>query len=337
MGCKVSVIVPVYNAEKYLRRCLESLCHQTLADIEIICVDDCSTDRSLEILREYAARYLKLRVHACEKNGGESVARNCGLRLAQGEYLGFVDNDDEVDLDFFRQLYEKASSENLDIVRGEVREVQYDGKILADAATDLIARNGKEWFVNHWWTAIYRHELIKTNNITLPEGCPLGGDILFQNKAVLSAKTFGQVRGIYYTYHRREDSGDSKVLSAEKVASAVDIAGQMIRNTLLNENRLTPPGVRYILAWCMGMYLYLPFRTTSLQALRYCIEHMMWAYQTLREYLKDNDGIQSIFLPVLSVLEHHNMDEVEAFYKQNNSPTKLILAGMRNKARASRK
>ena len=330
---KVSVIVPVYNAEKYLRRCLEGLCHQTLTDIEIICVDDCSTDRSLEILREYAAKYPQLRVHACEKNCGESVARNFGLRLAQGEYLGFVDNDDEVDLDFFRQLYDKASSKNLDIVRGEVREVQYDGKVLADEATDLIARNGKEWFFNHWWTAIYRHELIKANDITLPEGCPLGGDILFQNKAVLSAKTFDQVRGIYYTYHRREDSGDSKVLSAEKVISSVDIAGQIIQNTLRHKDQTSERGVAHIVSRCLELYLSLPFRTSSAEALCYCIENMVRAYWTTREYVKDGRNIQVVYEPVLQLLELHDADAVETFYRKNNSPMKLFLARVRNKVR----
>ena len=94
---KVSVIIPVYNAHDYLSRCLDSVCNQTLKDIEIIAVDDCSTDDSLKILREYATKYPQLKVIAHKTNGGESTARNTGLDNANGEYLAFVDNDDTVD------------------------------------------------------------------------------------------------------------------------------------------------------------------------------------------------------------------------------------------------
>ena len=82
---KVSVIIPVYNAQDYLGRCLDSVCNQTLKDIEIICVNDCSKDNSLNILNEYAEKYPNMKVIDCKVNGGESVARNIGLDNATGE------------------------------------------------------------------------------------------------------------------------------------------------------------------------------------------------------------------------------------------------------------
>ena len=102
---KISVIIPVYNTEKYLRRCLDSVCNQTLSDIEIICINDCSTDNSLEILREYSAKDERVKVIDFKKNKGAAVARNIGIDEAQGECLGFVDSDDFVDLDFSEKLY----------------------------------------------------------------------------------------------------------------------------------------------------------------------------------------------------------------------------------------
>ena len=117
---KISVIIPVYNAEKYLERCLDSACKQTLQDIEIICVDDCSTDGSFEILKKYSKNYKNLIVIKLEKNQGESAARNAGLSAAKGEYLAFMDNDDEIDLNFYEKLYEKAAKTNADIVKGQV-------------------------------------------------------------------------------------------------------------------------------------------------------------------------------------------------------------------------
>ncbi len=97
---KISVVVPVYNSEKYLRQCLDSLTGQTFKDMEIICVNDGSTDDSQEILEEYPHIIV---IH--QENLGVSAARNAGMRAACGEYIGFVDSDDWVDSDYFEKLY----------------------------------------------------------------------------------------------------------------------------------------------------------------------------------------------------------------------------------------
>lgn len=111
---KVSVIIPVYNTEKYLRKCLDSVCNQTLSDIEIICVNDCSPDNSLEILNEYAQKDNRIKVINFEENKGVSIARNTGIDSATGEFIGFVDADDFVDLDFYEKLYNKATETGAD-------------------------------------------------------------------------------------------------------------------------------------------------------------------------------------------------------------------------------
>lgn len=90
----VSILVAVYNAEQYLEQCLESLRHQTLEDIQIICVDDCSTDRSLSILHEYARRDSRIEVYQMPQNSGQAKARNEGVRHARGKYVAFLDSDD---------------------------------------------------------------------------------------------------------------------------------------------------------------------------------------------------------------------------------------------------
>ena len=107
---KVSVVVPVYNVERYLERCLDSLVYQTLKDIEIIVVNDGSTDKSEVIIQKYAKSYPK-KVFAFNKpNGGLSDARNYGIGKCHSDYIGFVDSDDYVDLDMFENLYNKAIS-----------------------------------------------------------------------------------------------------------------------------------------------------------------------------------------------------------------------------------
>ena len=93
MSVKVSVILPVYNVSEYLRQCMDSIVGQTLKDIEIICVDDGSTDDSLEILKEYEAKDKRVKVIE-QKNAGAGAARNNGLAIATGEYLSFLDSDD---------------------------------------------------------------------------------------------------------------------------------------------------------------------------------------------------------------------------------------------------
>lgn len=118
---KVSIIVPVYNVEKYLEKCLDSLINQTLKDIEIICVNDGSKDNSLNILEEYSKNDNRI-IIINQYNAGVSVARNSGIDIAKGEYIGFVDSDDWVDLDFYEKLYNSAIKNDADIaVAGIIR------------------------------------------------------------------------------------------------------------------------------------------------------------------------------------------------------------------------
>lgn len=114
--CKVSIIIPAYNTEEYMAECLESILNQTLKEIEVIIVDDGSVDGTLAILREYEKNYPeKIRVFHKE-NGGQASARNVALKYAQGEYLGFVDSDDWIDVDMYDLMYAKAKEEDADIV-----------------------------------------------------------------------------------------------------------------------------------------------------------------------------------------------------------------------------
>ena len=111
---KVSVVIPIFNTAKFLDKCLSSLVKQTLKDIEIICVNDGSTDNSLEILQKYA-KYDARIIVLTQENKRQGGARNYGIRVARGEYIGFVDSDDWVDEDFYEKLYKSAKSTDSDI------------------------------------------------------------------------------------------------------------------------------------------------------------------------------------------------------------------------------
>ena len=112
---KVSVIVPVYNVDKYIRRCIASLVKQTLQGIEIIIVDDGSTDNSETIIKEYM-KYNEQIKYFRKENGGLSDARNYGLKFASGEYVAFLDSDDYVEADMYEKMYKKALKEDSDMV-----------------------------------------------------------------------------------------------------------------------------------------------------------------------------------------------------------------------------
>ena len=113
---KISVIVPIYNVEKYLRKCLDSLVSQTYSDLEIILVNDCSTDSSLEICQEYQQKCSKIKLFSNDKNRGLSYSRNKGVKEATGSFIGFIDSDDYVPLNYYESLMNMMRKEKSDIV-----------------------------------------------------------------------------------------------------------------------------------------------------------------------------------------------------------------------------
>ena len=113
---KVSIIVPVYNVEKYLTKCLDSLVNQTLKDIEVIVVNDGSPDNSQTIIDKYNKKYPDIIKSYIKENGGQGSARNLGLKKATGEYIGYVDSDDYVSIDMYEKMYNKAKEDDYDIV-----------------------------------------------------------------------------------------------------------------------------------------------------------------------------------------------------------------------------
>jgi len=236
MSVAVSVIVPIYDVEKWIRRCLDSLVSQTLENIEIICVDDGSPDNCAEICREYAARDSRILVLS-QKNGGVSTARNAGLEVATGEYIGFVDADDCVDSDFFEKLYSKAISTNADIVKGQ--KYQINPKIMTMALVETLWKNigriqifngngrikkNRGHFNYTFWTAIYKRDFLAKHGINFPVGIITAQDSLFLTKAVALANKIEIVNGTYYNYFRRPDSADSKVLGEAKILSKIKSA-----------------------------------------------------------------------------------------------------------------
>lgn len=170
MNPLISVIVPIYNVEKYLARCVDSIVNQTYKNLEIILVDDGSPDRCPQMCDDYAEKDSRIKV-VHKKNGGLSDARNAGMAVATGEYISFIDSDDYVSDDFFECLLDVMNKENSDIAECSVVKLYEDNRFdefsddlsvktydTQDAMSALIAENP---FHQHVWNKLYKTELIK--------------------------------------------------------------------------------------------------------------------------------------------------------------------------------
>lgn len=210
---KVSVIIPVYNVELHLRRCLDSLVNQTLQDIEIIIVNDGSKDNSQNIIDEFHSKYPdKIKYYIIE-NSGAAQARNYGLSSVEGEYIGFVDSDDYVEPNMFEELYNKATEENADIsVCGYYRatpEKCIERGIYPYKCFNNSVFNEPSMFTNNFpylWNKIFRTSLIKENEIKF-EKFRIFEDLVFTYEAFLKANKIVQVpKPLYYYRILRDNS-----------------------------------------------------------------------------------------------------------------------------------
>lgn len=164
---KVSVVVPVYNVELYLERCLDSLVYQTLSDIEIVVVDDGSTDNSPNIINRYAKSFPNKVFAYTKKNGGLSDARNYGIERCHADFIGFVDSDDYVDLDMFEKMYNKAISNDFDVTVCDIRLVYENAskEISSRVDKDLFTKDEiKKQMIDIYpaaWNKLYKKKLFE--------------------------------------------------------------------------------------------------------------------------------------------------------------------------------
>ena len=202
---KVSVIVPVYNVEAYLEKCLDSLVNQTLKDIEIIVVDDGSPDNSEKIIKKYAKEYQCIKAFKKE-NGGLSDARNYGIKKATGEYLAFVDSDDYVTTDMYEKMYEKAVSGNFDMVVCDLDYVYPDRVVRAYSNLKTDTTDIKKTMLNIYpsaWNKIFKRKLF--NELEFKKGVWFE-DVEFIYRMLPKIKTIGVIHEPFYEYLQREGS-----------------------------------------------------------------------------------------------------------------------------------
>ena len=207
---KVSIIVPVYNTEKYICKCLESLIAQTLKEIEIICVNDGSTDNSLKILNYYQNKDLRIKI-VNQKNSGPGKSRNTGIKIAKGDFIGFVDGDDWVDKNYFEKLYNAAIKYNCEISAGDFYR---QGKILKTKKLNYKYMKAfytptekiNQAFIpkhNYVWNKIYKRE--KLLSMPFPENCYYE-DMRWLIKIIYNLNGFVTVPNTFYYYRKNQGS-----------------------------------------------------------------------------------------------------------------------------------
>lgn len=237
----VSIIVPVYNMSKYLNRCLDSLVNQTLKEIEIICINDGSTDNSLEILNEYAKKDNRI-IIINQRNKKLPTTRNVGIEKSTGEYIGFIDADDYIDLDFYEKLYKKAKTDNADIVRAPYYWIFPDGTKKPDSINKVIlakADNNETLNFNEHsgvvWNAIYNTDFIKRYNILFDIEDLKVEDIMFTAKCQLFSQKIKSINNAFY-YYMQDNPYSEKTINLLKIKAASIIYLKLVN--LLNISRL---------------------------------------------------------------------------------------------------
>lgn len=229
---KVSIVVPVYNVEEYLRECLDSIVKQKLEDIEIICVDDGSTDGSMSILKEYEMKDNRIKI-ITKPNAGYGHTMNVGMAMATGEYIGIVESDDWVEKNMFYDLYKKAKKKNAQIVKSDYFEFSttggkketymqtptnprfYNKVISAEEVEEIF------YFTMNTWTGIYKTDFLREFNICHNETPGAS----FQDNGFWF-KTLSFARRVVFVdkayYHYRQDNPNSSINNKSKVFCMCD-------------------------------------------------------------------------------------------------------------------
>lgn len=231
---KVSVIIPVYNVEIYLRECLDSVLNQTLKDIEIICVNDGSTDTSLSILEEYVSKDSRIRV-INKPNSGYGHTMNVGIDAATGEYIGIVESDDYVKEDMYETLYKIAVDQDLDLIKADFYRFTNDGRTLRLKYNHIAEKYQDRYnkvlcpaddfitfrFIMNTWSGIYNRDFLNDHNIRHNETPGAS----FQDNGFFF-QTFCWAKRVYFLdkpfYMNRRDNPNSSVHNKEKVFSVRD-------------------------------------------------------------------------------------------------------------------
>lgn len=257
----VSIIVPVYNTQRYLRRCIESITAQTLSDFELLLINDGSTDGCGKICDEYAGKDTRIRVFHKE-NGGVSSARNMGLNHAKGEWITFIDSDDCVSPHYLRNLYQ-GISEKIDLVfsyatraseNGHFEREHYPQKLISSDEIEVaFVENELSWHTSPW-SKLYRADLIRGKNLQFDESMHIGEDLVFLYTYILYCNQIlftGDTD--YFYYYNNNDSLTKRVNSLQSELHGLSQINNML-DRLCEAKHISNPVALQKILWIRGSY-----------------------------------------------------------------------------------
>ena len=251
MEDKISIIVPIYNAEKYLRKCLNSISNQTYKNLQIILIDDGSKDSSYDICKEYEAKDPRFEVYR-QKNSGQAAARNTGLSFATGDWIGFADNDDVLELNMYEVLLANAHNNNV-LISGCATNTVYENGESLNKFLDIACgiKDGDSiildilYQTNHAWGAMWNKIFHKSlhDKLRYPDGYQL-------EDYWVSIQLYHEVKNIYfdnkplYNWSCRSTSQSHKAFGKEKI-SIFEMSEKINRYCMKTGNHLLCEGGAY--------------------------------------------------------------------------------------------
>lgn len=352
----VSIVVPVYNVEKYLQRCMCSILKHKELEIEVICVEDCSQDNSLDMLNQIAAADDRIRIERNDRNQGLAFSRNRALDLVRGEYVVFVDSDDYLPDDAITVMHHEAVKRNLDVLYGDIELVNDSGesesyeqkRIRKHEYTDgkgmrLFQEMTKyQELFGSVWGVIYKTSFLRKQNLQFQSGI-LHEDIPFTFKAALSCERAGCVSYVCYYYTQRSGS----IMSGENIEKRMEgmILGyfEMLRfwNTYSDLSYELNYGIVEFLKkyreWIRDMYVKIGKENFKRPMLKYLGETGAFERYTCGIHIADEDikkiknirrtfiyGAGGVALKTLDYLNERNI-HVDAFVvsSQENNPSQI--------------
>ena len=301
---KVSIIVPFYNVENYIEKCLQSLVNQTLEDVEIILVNDGSQDGTKEIAKQFVEKYPNKIMYLEKENGGLSDARNYAIPYAKGEYIAFLDSDDYVEANMYEEMYNKAKEENLDYVECDFLW-EYPDKSLESKGKQY--SNKKEMFIYTRvvaWNKLIKRKIVQENHLEFPRGYRYE-DVEFFYKLLPLIHNYGIVQKPFIHYVQRVNSISN--VQNTRTKEIIDVLGHVIdyykRNQLFDEYKeeIEYTYTRYILCSSMLRMVMIENRKERKEIINLAWKSLNTQFTNWKEniYLKEK-GLKNLYMKTVN-------------------------------------
>lgn len=298
---KVSVIVPFYNVENYIQKCLESLVNQTLQEIEILIVNDGSKDSSEKIVKEYVEKYPNKIRYFEKENGGLSDARNYAISYAIGEYIAFLDSDDYIEPTMYEKMYQKAIEENADMVECDFIWEYPDKSIVSSTAM----YEGKKQMILDArvvaWNKLIKNQLLQETKVVFPKGYRYE-DVEFFYQLVPFLDKVAFVKEPLIHYVQREDSISNT--QNERTIEILDVLDHVIQYYKVKklytqyEEELEYLYARYIFCSSLFRMVMIPDKKIRKEILKQAWKrlHIQFPHWKKNEYLRKNKNWKNIYM-----------------------------------------